>query len=87
MALRLRSRRLSQGWSQSELAARAGLKLPTYVLFERTGRIALLRLLKVLEVLDLLEQFDAIGRDQSLTGLSLADLTRPERRRGRRRVP
>ena len=85
--MRLRSRRLSLGWSQSELAARAGLKVPTYVLFERTGRIALLRLLKVLEVFDLLEQFDGIGRDRSLTGLTLADLARPERRRGRRRAP
>jgi transcriptional regulator with XRE-family HTH domain len=86
LAKRIRVRRLSRGWSQAELAARAGLKLPTYVVFERTGRIALLRLLKVLEVLDLLDGIDRIGREESFAGLTLDDLTRPERRRGRRKT-
>jgi transcriptional regulator with XRE-family HTH domain len=84
-AQRVKARRLSRGWAQSELAARAGLKLPTYVVFERTGRIALIRLLKVLEVLDLLDAFDGIGRHEPVAGLTLDDLTRPERRRGRRK--
>ena len=82
---RIRSRRLSRGWSQAELAERAGLKLPTYVVFERTGRIALLRLLKVLDVLDLLDDFDRLGRGQDLSGLTLDDLERPQRKRGRRK--
>jgi len=84
LAARVRSRRLAGGWSQAELAVRAGLKLPTYVLFERTGRIALLRLLKVLDILDLLGEFDRIGRAPDLSGVSLDDLTRPQRKRGRR---
>src|SRR5580698_1870517 len=84
-AQRVRARRLSRGWAQAELAARSGLKVPTYVLFERTGRIALSRLLKVLEVLDLLDAFDRIGREESLAGLTLEDVTRPERKRGRRK--
>jgi transcriptional regulator with XRE-family HTH domain len=83
LAARVRSRRLIRGWSQAELAVRAGLKLPTYVLFERTGQIALLRLLKVLDVLDLLDEFDRLGRAVDLSGLTLADLTRPQRKRGR----
>jgi transcriptional regulator with XRE-family HTH domain len=83
LAKRIRERRLARGWSQAELAARAGLKAPTYVLFERTGRIALLRLLKLLEILDLVGEFDRIGRTKDLTGLTLDDLTRPERKRGR----
>jgi hypothetical protein len=65
------------------LAARAGLKAPTYVLFERTGRIALIRLLKLLEVLDLVGEFDRIGRTKDLAELTLDDVTRPERKRGR----
>jgi transcriptional regulator with XRE-family HTH domain len=84
LADRVRMRRLTRGWSQGELAARAGLKLPTYVLFERTGRIALLRLLKVLDILGLLAEFDRIGRAADLSGVSLDDLTRPQRKRGRR---
>lgn len=85
LAARVRERRLQRAWTQAEIARRAGLKPATYVLFERTGRISLLRLLKILEVLDLLDEFDRIGRAQDLTGLSLNDLTRPERKRGRGR--
>jgi hypothetical protein len=42
-------------------------------------------LLKVFEVLDWLEAFDQIGRGQDLSGVSLDDLTQPERKRGRRK--
>jgi transcriptional regulator with XRE-family HTH domain len=85
LANRIRKQRLSRNWTQAELAARAGLKLPTYVLFERTGRIALLRLLKVLDVLGLLDEFDQFARKENLAGLTLNDITRPERKRGGRR--
>ena len=67
------------------MAQRAGMKTPTYVLFERTGRIALARLLKIFQVLDWLDAFDQLGRGQDLTGVSLDDLTSPERKRGRRK--
>jgi transcriptional regulator with XRE-family HTH domain len=87
LAGRLRERRLQRAWTQDEIARRAGLKTATYVLFERTGRISLIRLLKVLEVLDLLEEFDRIGRGQDLAGMSLDQLTKPERQRGRRKQP
>lgn len=86
LAVRVRERRLHHGWTQDEMALRAGMKTPTYVLFERTGRIAVARLLKVFEVLDWLEAFDQIGRGQDLAGVSLDDLTQPERKRGRRKA-
>ncbi|MET0262929.1 MAG: helix-turn-helix domain-containing protein [Rariglobus sp.] len=86
LANRVRERRLQRGWTQDEMALRAGMKTPTYVMFERTGRIALARLLKVFEVLEWIEAFDQIGRGQDLTGVSLDELTRPERKRGRRKT-
>lgn len=86
LAARVRERRLQRAWTQDEIARRAGIKTATYVLFERTGRISLIRLLKVAEVLELLEEFDHIGRGQDLASVSLDELTKPERQRGRRKT-
>lgn len=87
LAARIRTRRLNQGWTQAETAARAGLRLATYVHFERTGEIALRRLLKLFDILGLLEQFDAIGRQADLSTLRLEDLAPPLRQRGLRKRP
>lgn len=67
------------------MARRAGLKEATYVLFERTGRISLLRLLKILDVLGLLEEFDRIAREPDLSSVTLAELVKPTRQRGSRK--
>lgn len=85
LALRVRERRLRRGWTQAELAQRAGVRASTYILFERTGRIAVIRLLKILDVLDLANEFDHIGRQEDLTGMTLAQITQPERKRGTRK--
>lgn len=85
LARRVRSRRLNRGWTQAELARRAGVRPATYVLFERTGRIASVRLIKILDVLDLAQDFDRIGRHEDLSGMTLSQLTQPERKRGRRK--
>ena len=84
LAARIRARRLRRGWTQTEIARRAGLKEPTYVLFERTGRISLLRLLKILEVLELSGEFEKIGAQEDLHGLTLDDIVKPQRQRGSR---
>jgi transcriptional regulator with XRE-family HTH domain len=85
LAQRVRERRLRRGWTQAELANRAGVTTSTYILFERTGRIAVIRLLKILDVLDLANEFDHIGRQEDLTGMTLAQITQPERKRGTRK--
>jgi transcriptional regulator with XRE-family HTH domain len=85
LAARIRARRLLRGWTQAELARRAGLKVATFVLFERTGRISLLRLLKVLDVFGVMEEVDRIAREPDLSNGTLGDLMKPTRQRGRRK--
>ena len=84
LAGRLRDRRLHRGWTQGELASRAGIRPATYVLFERTGKISVLRLLRILEVLGLSAEFDRIGRSEDLAGMTLNQLMSPPRQRGKR---
>jgi transcriptional regulator with XRE-family HTH domain len=86
LARRIRARRLRRGWTQKELAERAGMKPATYVLFERTGRISLIRLLKVLDVVELIAEVEKIGRQEDLADLTLDQVTRPERQRGKRQA-
>ncbi|MFA5262446.1 MAG: helix-turn-helix transcriptional regulator [Opitutaceae bacterium] len=87
LASRVRQQRLRRGWTQGELADRAGVKTATYVLFERTGRISLVRLLKIMDTLGLLDAFDQIGSVEDLGSLTLKDLVQPQRKRGSRKRP
>lgn len=82
--MRVKRRRLRRGWTQQEMAARAGLRTPTYVLFERTGQVSLERLIKVFEVLDLASEIERLGTGEDLAGATLDQLVEPERQRGRR---
>jgi transcriptional regulator with XRE-family HTH domain len=83
LAERIRALRLREGWSQVELARRAGVNPITYALFERTGRIALERLLKVFAVLRRLDEFDRLAvLDDTPASLFDAPSSRP-RQRGR----
>ena len=83
LARMVRGQRLKRGWTQTDMARRAGLKPPTYIVFERSGRISLLRFLKVLDVLDLMKDINEIGRLSDQQAVHLADLMQ-ERKRGRR---
>lgn len=83
LAKMVRVQRLKRGWTQTDIARRAGLKLPTYIVFERSGRISLLRFLKLLDVLDLMKDINEIGRITDQQAVRLADLMQ-ERKRGRR---
>lgn len=50
---RIRDHRLARGWTQAELAERAGLSLSTLKLLEREGKGSLQRLAKIAVVLNL----------------------------------
>lgn len=85
LADRVRALRLQHGWTQEEIAERAGLTLATYRRFERTGRIALERLLRIAVILDARAGFDevfALPPARSLAELSAR--AQPARKRGRR---
>lgn len=85
LAGRVRELRLQRGWTQQEMAERAGVTLATYRRFEHTGRIALERLLRIAVVLDARTGFDELFARPSARSLAeLAERTQPTRQRGRR---
>ena len=92
LAARARALRIARGFTQHELAERAGVALPTLRRFERTGKVALDRLLMIAVALDAARPFDELFAPPSVR--SLADLEagetprrRPYRpRRGRKRA-
>ena len=87
LAGRVRRLRLDRGWTQQEMAERAGVAPDTYRRFERTGSISLERLLKLAVVLDACAGVDQLFVPPpagSLDELERRDLHR-SRTRGRRR--
>lgn len=53
LGARIRHHRRARGWTQAELAERAGISLSTLKLLEREGKGSLQRLAKVAVILDL----------------------------------
>jgi transcriptional regulator with XRE-family HTH domain len=86
VAQRVKTLRLDRGWTQQELAERAGLALATYRQFERTGRISLERLLKLAVILDARAGFEHLFvRPPARSLAELEKLAeRQTRKRGRR---
>jgi HTH-type transcriptional regulator / antitoxin HipB len=85
LADRIRRERLARGWTQADAAARAGMPLPTYRLFERTGKISLQRLLALASAFGRLAEWDAIFAERSSDSLEQLVTVAPTRKRGRRR--
>lgn len=81
IATRARALRLARGWTQAELAARAGVAVSTLRLFERTGQVALDRLLRIAMALDALRAFGELFAPPPAR--TLADLERAETPRKR----
>ncbi|TVP75147.1 MAG: helix-turn-helix domain-containing protein [Gemmatimonadales bacterium] len=83
LANRVKALRLQRGWTQAELAERAGIALSTYRVFERHGRISLVRLLRLAIVLDSRAGFDRLFAPAPAR--SLAELERRTEGRSRKR--
>ena len=81
---RLRSHRLAAGWTQAELAERAGLSVSTLKLLERTGKGSLQRLARVAVALNLDGELRELFRE-SRTMESLEAVERMQRKRAPRR--
>ncbi len=73
--------RLEANMSRKSLASRSGVPESTIKHFETTGQIALLSLLKLAAVLNRLEDFALIFEPKP--AVSLAELRKPKRARGR----
>jgi transcriptional regulator with XRE-family HTH domain len=81
MGQRSRARRLERGWSQSELAARAGIALPTLKVFEKTGQVSLPRLVRLMTALGRLSDLETVLTASTPASLDAMEL--PLRKRGR----
>ncbi|MEA4983717.1 MAG: helix-turn-helix transcriptional regulator [Paludibacter sp.] len=86
IATRVKERRLELRYTQRELAIRAGLPLPTYRRFERSGEIALRGLVMLGIALDATNEFSTLFSSKSYA--SIDDLllsTGKKAQRGKRR--
>lgn len=84
VATRVREARLLRGWTQEVLADRAGVRLPTYRQFERTGRISLARLIAIASALGRVADWEHVFSRSSPRSLDDIDRARPHRSRGMR---
>jgi transcriptional regulator with XRE-family HTH domain len=83
---RLRKLRLAAGWTQAELAERAGVGLSTLKLLERSGKGSLQRLARVAVALNVDGELRELFREP-LQVESIEAVERMERRRAPRRKP
>lgn len=84
LAKRVRRDRLSRGWTQAGLAARSGIPLATYRLFEQTGQISLERLIAISSALSRSAEWSTLFKPRAAQSLDELDPARPTRQRGRR---
>ena len=83
VASRVKARRLEMNLTQEGIALRAGMKLPTYRRFERTGEISFRGLLQIGFALNALQDFALLFAQRQYQTLDevLAE-QQPKRKRG-----
>ncbi len=85
VAGRVKQRRLEVNLTQEGMALRAGLKLPTYRRFERTGEISFKGLLQIAFALNVLSDFDALFSRRQYQSLDeVISERQSKRKRGRK---
>ncbi|HLB34224.1 MAG: hypothetical protein A3F67_09920 [Verrucomicrobia bacterium RIFCSPHIGHO2_12_FULL_41_10] len=82
LALRVRFLRLGRGWSQQEVASRAAIRLATYQLFERTGKISLERLHRIAVVFQRAKELEELFKPLPIQSLDEL-VPKPQRQRGK----
>jgi transcriptional regulator with XRE-family HTH domain len=82
---RVKARRLELALTQKELATRAGIPLPTYRRFERTGEIALRGLVMLGIALDSVDEFSTLFSSRKYESIDdLLKSGKKKRKRGKR---
>jgi len=81
IAARVRQRRLELNLTQASLAKRADIPLPTYRLFEKSGKISLQGLLHIAFALDCLGDFDTLFAQQKWESINdyISKTTKPRK--------
>lgn len=69
IAQRVKQRRQALRLTQAALAKQADVPLPTYRVFEQTGKISLMALLKIAMALNCLGDFDRLFATETYTSL------------------
>ncbi len=85
IARQVKARRLEMNLTQEGLCVRAGIKLPTYRRFERTGEISLRGLLQIAFALNALRDFESLFAQRQYQSLDdvLAE-SNVKRKRGKK---
>lgn len=84
LAKRARQLRIDRGWTQVELARRAGVAYSTLKHFEHTGQIALKRLVMVALALSAVDAFETLLRPAPASSLAEIEARQVKRQRGLR---
>lgn len=86
IASRVKQRRLENNLTQAGLSERAGIPLPTYRLFEKTGKISLTSLLQIAYALDCTDDFGTLFAHQQWQSLDdMLENKKINRKRGARK--
>lgn len=82
LAERVKQSRLAENFSRKSLSERSGVSEASIKRFETTGEIALLALLKLSYALGSMQDFDKVFAPKDV--ISIKDITKKQRARGRR---